>query len=297
MQELCYEAKTKYYNILLFYGEGEPKGGFQEGDAQIAIGRIISVMQELSCFVNRCNLVVKNTIHQMASLYTNNKNGPTLIDVTDVHFQTVYKHLGELLTTLITLDEIIDIQVTLREHWTLYKRMISSIHHDPTRFGITKEKLLPFEKLISRLENQLLEGRIFLSCMEQGYDDGKAFVSKNSYFAEEFFLNIKNYFMLIEPKIGDNAELNARRRIVDICALYVLYYSLFRIVDKKFFKSLWDVYKKLPGIHLVGNVLWFPDQFFGKFSPMISIIDRKSQEMVKSQRQLYLQQKSQSLPK
>ncbi|XP_067134049.1 WASH complex subunit 4 isoform X3 [Centruroides vittatus] len=297
MQELCYEAKTKYYNILLFYGEGEPKGGFQEGDAQIAIGRIISVMQELSCFVNRCNLVVKNTIHQMASLYTNNKNGPTLIDVTDVHFQTVYKHLGELLTTLITLDEIIDIQVTLREHWTLYKRMISSIHHDPTRFGITKEKLLPFEKLISRLESQLLEGRIFLSCMEQGYDDGKAFVSKNSYFAEEFFLNIKNYFMLIEPKIGDNAELNARRRIVDICALYVLYYSLFRIVDKKFFKSLWDVYKKLPGIHLVGNVLWFPDQFFGKFSPMISIIDRKAQEMVKSQRQLYLQQKSQSLPK
>lgn len=299
MQELCYEAKTKFYNALLFYGEGEPKGGFQEGDAQIAIGRIISIMQELSCFVNRCNLVIKNTIHQMASLYSNNKNGPTLIDVTDVHFQTVYKHLGELLTTLITLDEIIKTQDTLREHWTLYKRMITSVHHDPTRFGVTKEKLIPFEKLISRLENQLLlEGRIFLSCMEQGYDDGKAFVSKNSLFAEEFSLNIKNYFMLIEPKIGDSAELNARQRIVDICALYVLYYSLFRIVDKKFLKTLWDVYKKLPAIHLVGNVLWFPCEFLMlKIPPMINNIDRKTQEMVKSQRQLYLQQKSQSLPK
>lgn len=134
--------------------------------------------------------------------------------------------------------------------------------------------------------------------MEQGYDDGKAFVSKNSLFAEEFSLNIKNYFMLIEPKIGDSAELNARQRIVDICALYVLYYSLFRIVDKKFLKTLWDVYKKLPAIHLVGNVLWFPCEFLMlKIPPMINNIDRKTQEMVKSQRQLYLQQKSQSLPK
>ena len=50
------------------------------------------------------------------------RNGPKLLDVSDVHFQVVYEHLGDLLGVLITLDEIIDNQGTLRDHWTLYKR-------------------------------------------------------------------------------------------------------------------------------------------------------------------------------
>lgn len=77
-------------------------------------------------------------------------------------FQTVYKQLGSLLTTLLTLDEIVDGQVTLREHWTQYKRMLVSIHHNPSKLGLAVDKLRPLEKLISKLESQLLEGNIFL---------------------------------------------------------------------------------------------------------------------------------------
>lgn len=36
--------------------------------------------------------------------------------------QPIYEHLGNILTVLITLDEIIDNQAMLKEHWTLYKR-------------------------------------------------------------------------------------------------------------------------------------------------------------------------------
>lgn len=50
------------------------------------------------------------------------RNGPKLLDVSDVHFQVVYEHLGDLLGVLITLDEIIENQGTLKDHWTLYKR-------------------------------------------------------------------------------------------------------------------------------------------------------------------------------
>ena len=38
--------------------------------------------------------------------------------------QSVYEHLGDLLTVLITLDEIIVTQASLKEHWTLYKRCV-----------------------------------------------------------------------------------------------------------------------------------------------------------------------------
>ena len=55
-------------------------------------------------------------------LFLCRRNGPKLLDVSDVHFQVVYEHLGDLLGVLITLDEIIDNQGTLRDHWTLYKR-------------------------------------------------------------------------------------------------------------------------------------------------------------------------------
>lgn len=34
----------------------------------------------------------------------------------------MYEHLGELLTVLLTLDEIVDNHVTLKDHWTMYKR-------------------------------------------------------------------------------------------------------------------------------------------------------------------------------
>ena len=36
--------------------------------------------------------------------------------------QVVFEHIGDLLVILITLDEIIHQQQTLKEHWILYKR-------------------------------------------------------------------------------------------------------------------------------------------------------------------------------
>jgi len=36
--------------------------------------------------------------------------------------QVIYECVGRLLTVLITLDSIIENQVMLRDHWTLYKR-------------------------------------------------------------------------------------------------------------------------------------------------------------------------------
>lgn len=66
-----------------------------------------------------------------------------------------------MLATLVTLDEIIESQGTLREHWTLYKRMVKSVHHNTGRFNVTPEKLRHFENMITKLETQLLEGRIF----------------------------------------------------------------------------------------------------------------------------------------
>lgn len=301
VDDLCIEARRKYFPALLFYGEGETseREALQDGEAHVYIGRMIPFMQELSCFVKHINVVVKNIVHQLSALYTSRgKNGAPIIDVTDVHFQTVYKHLGSLLTILVTFDEIIDGQVTLREHWTQYKRMLVSIHHNQSKLGFAAEKLRPFEKLIGKLEKQLLEGSIFLDCVEQNFDDSKNFVTKNSALADEFALNIKNQFMVIESKLGQTNEFDARLKLPDVFCLFVLHFQLFRTTDKKFLKTLWDVHKKVPAVPLIFNVLFFPDQFFITRLPVLARnIERRAQEAVKLSKQNYLMQHNQNLPK
>ncbi|CAE1304616.1 MRT43 [Acanthosepion pharaonis] len=167
IQTLEHEAKQKFYNALLFYGEGEVDSNLPECEGQIQMGRMMPLLQELSCFVTRIYEVVKNVVQQLAALYTTPKSGTKLIDVTGVHFQVVFGHLGDLLTVLITLDKIIENHAVLKDHWTLYKRMLKSVRHNPTKFNIPDEKLRPFEKLMLTLEGQLLDGVIFQGMLKK----------------------------------------------------------------------------------------------------------------------------------
>ncbi|XP_070267060.1 WASH complex subunit 4 isoform X3 [Myotis yumanensis] len=300
IKKLKYEAETKFYNGLLFYGEGVTDSSMLEGDCQIQMGRFISFLQELSCFVTRCYEVVMNVVHQLAVLYINNKVAPKIIETTGVHFQTMYEHLGELLTVLLTLDEIIDNHITLKDHWTMYKRLLKSVHHNPSKFGIQEEKLKPFEKFLLKLEGQLLDGMIFQACIEQQFDslNGGVSVSKNSTFAEEFAHSIRSVFANVEARLGEPSEIDQRDKYVGICGLFVLHFQIFRTIDKKFYKSLLDICKKVPAITLTANIIWFPDNFLiQKIPAAAKLLDRKSLQAIKIHRDTFLQQKAQSLTK
>lgn len=60
MKELCHEAKSRFHDALLFYGEGSlSSNNVPDGESQVAVGRMIGLMQDLSCHVSRCYLVAK----------------------------------------------------------------------------------------------------------------------------------------------------------------------------------------------------------------------------------------------
>ncbi|ELU08313.1 hypothetical protein CAPTEDRAFT_221991 [Capitella teleta] len=293
LDSLKHEAENKFYPALLFYGEGEIEGESPDGRAQIQMGRMMPFLQELSCFVIRCYDVVRHVLHQLSALYSNGKSSPIVMDVSNVHFQSVYEHLGEILTVLITLDEIIDNQNMLKEHWTLYKRMLKSVKHNPQRFNIPDEKLRPFEKLLMTLEGQLLDGFIFQNCVEQIFDQGQMLVTKNSLFAEEFALNIRSYLSQLEPRLGETNEVNHRHSLVGTIALYVLHFQLYRVIDKKIFKQFWDLYKKIPGVWLIGSIIWYPNEFlFQKLPHMAKALDKKALQTAGQARLNWLQQKN-----
>ncbi|ESO99519.1 hypothetical protein LOTGIDRAFT_113446 [Lottia gigantea] len=296
MSHLKHEAETKFYNALLFYGEGEPEEGLEEGEAQVQMGRMIPLFQELSCFVSRSYDVIRNICQQLSALHNSYKSGPKLIDVTDVHFTPVYSHMADLLGVLITLDSIISNQSFIRDHWMLYKRMVKSVRHDPGKFNVPEEKLRPFEKLLMSLEGKLLDGMIYQNCVEQQFDSNTINCSKNPNLAEEFAINIKDILVELEGRIGENNEIDHRYKFVGVCGLYILHFQIFRVVDKKLFKQLWDIYKKIPCVHIMGNVVWFPCQFIQSRLPNIDqLLDRKAQLAVQTQQTTWLQQKTQLL--
>ncbi|XP_062316984.1 WASH complex subunit 4 isoform X1 [Osmerus eperlanus] len=300
VKKLKYEAETKFYNGLLYYGEGVSDSSVLEGELQVQMGRFISFLQELSCFVARCFEVVVNIVHQLAALYNSNKGATKIIESSGVHFQTVYEHLGELLVVLLTLDEIMENHTTLKDHWKMYKRLLKSVHHNPGKFSIPEEKLKPFEKLLLRLEGQLLDGMIFQACVEQRFDDpGEGVcVSKNSAFAEEFALNIRTIFTNVESKIGEPSEIDQRDKYAGVCGLFVLHFHIFRTIDKKLYKALLDVCKKVPAVTLTANIIWFPDAFLiAKVPAAAKLMDRKSLQAIRAQRDAFLQHKAQTLTK
>ncbi|KAM8861816.1 WASH complex subunit 4 [Synchiropus picturatus] len=300
VKKLKYEAETKFYNGLLFYGEGVSEISIVEGDSQIQMGRFVSFLQELSCFVSRCYEVVTNIIQQLAALYNSNKGATKIIESSSVHFQIVYEHLGELLVVLLTLDEIMENHSTLKDHWQMYKRLLKSVQHNPGKFSIPEDKLKPFEKLLLRLEGQLLDGTILQTCVEQRFDEtAEGFaVAKNTAFAEEFALNIRTIFSNVESKIGEPSEVDQRDKYASVCGLFVLHFHIFRSIDKKFYKALLDICKKVPAVTLTANIIWFPDTFLvAKVPAGAKLMDKKSLQAIRAHRDTYLQQRAQTLTK
>ncbi|XP_069694005.1 WASH complex subunit 4 isoform X2 [Periplaneta americana] len=291
------EAREKYYDTILFYAEGG-EGNLQDGAIQLLVSRMLPHLQELSCFVKRCEQVAVQIVEQLAALYTTSKDAPRVINATGVHFQDVFDHLGDILVMLITLDEMLSNHSTLHEHWIVYKRTVKSVHHDPSKFGVDCEKLKNFERLLLEIENHLLSGKVLQKMVEKSFDGAKGFISKNVSLAEEFNSFLKNAITDLEMKAVEQLDSDHLILWVKLSALYVLNFNLFGVVDKKLFKQLWDLNKKIPAVTLVGNVLWFPEQFLlAHLTHMAKLIDKKTQQAVQSRRQAFLQQKAQNLPR
>jgi WASH complex subunit 7 len=167
--------------------DGEP----EEGDAQLKVGKMMPYLMDLQAFVGRVYQVIKNMIQQMASLYHNHQQlynksfkgvcGNQASAVcshshtrhchcclaihVQVHLNTVFHMMSELLTVLITLDEIIGQNPNFKLAWSMYKRMSKTIRSDASRYGTDEERMLQFEKLLLQIEGFLLDGRIYHVCV------------------------------------------------------------------------------------------------------------------------------------
>ncbi|GCB75422.1 hypothetical protein scyTo_0020909, partial [Scyliorhinus torazame] len=94
------------------------------------------------------------------------------------------------------------------------------------------------------------------------------------------------------------SEIDQRDKYVGVCALFVLHFQIFRTLDKKLYKSLLDVCKKVPAITLTANIIWLADRFLlCKMASAAKVAEKKNVQSIKIQRETFLQQKAQTLTK
>ena len=107
MTELLAVADDTFYGPLMLFGCAEEKNrGFVGGEGEQLIGRMLSLFQELNNYVDRCNALTVNVIHQLASLYHARQK---LYQYTfrQVHLLPPFEGMAELLAVLVRVDSII----------------------------------------------------------------------------------------------------------------------------------------------------------------------------------------------
>lgn len=82
----------------------------------------------------------------------------------------VFDLIGRALSLIYILDQVVEQNDYLLEHWNLYKRMIKVVKPDPTRFGTTPQNLKTLEKILIRLDKTVLSGCCLQSVLSQNWD-------------------------------------------------------------------------------------------------------------------------------
>lgn len=104
-------------------------------------------------------------------------------------------------------------------------------------------------------------------------------------------------FSFVVTISGEANEVDQRIHLVGVTSLFILHFQIFRALDKRMFRSVWDLYKKVPCVHLLGNVVWFGNEFLLTRLPSAGqqLLDRKTQLAAQQQQVQWLQTKNQGL--
>jgi WASH complex subunit 7 len=119
-------VEENFYPALIMFGQakhGEEENEVKPGDDELHIGRMLPYFQDISNFVDRCNSITVNMIHQLSSLYQSfQKLWKSTFKL--VHLHPVFDALGSLLEVMITIDAIVidnpNLASMLIESYVLY---------------------------------------------------------------------------------------------------------------------------------------------------------------------------------
>ncbi|KAL5260221.1 hypothetical protein ACHWQZ_G010367 [Mnemiopsis leidyi] len=297
LSSLCLEVSQlkqqlfkNFIPSLLMYGERSDCDSLAKGEAQLMIGRMLPLLQEIRCFITRSQEVARNIISQLDILYGQEKVAQSIV-TKDVHFLTVFEALGMLFTLQVVLDEIIENSHLLNEHWTLYRSILRSIHKSD-QFNFDEKKLRTFEKLLSALEVELFDGHIFQNCIKQKLPQ------LSNGFQNELSYATTSLLSTYDSAVASSKDKEIQLGLLSPITLFIFHSQVFHVQDRKTFRQIWDLHKKIAFIQIAGPVMLPITSFLKRSLPFSGkFVDKKMDTAVVTSRQAFLQNTTQNLSK
>jgi len=162
------QAEGKFFTPLYFFGhtQNDDLEDWSDGLLEAQVGLMLPLLQEAQNFVVRVGRVVHSLVRQVRALLSGKFAG----GFKEIKLGPVVCSLGDALRVLITLDTIIAGNRQLGVAWQKYKRLADIIRSDPGKFGHDSGAAGKFFELLSGLDQGLLQGKNFGTCIDQAFE-------------------------------------------------------------------------------------------------------------------------------
>eukprot|EP00760_Papus_ankaliazontas_P025753 PhM_4_TR286/c0_g15_i1/m.80545/K18465/MRT43, SWIP; WASH complex subunit 7 len=281
MATLQDEAREVLIPALALFGESSDISSAAKTSAlaseELFFPRMMPVLMDLWNYRERCTEVVRNVVQQFACIYDekNRKRG-VLTPYLSVHFTPVWRGLGSLIATLVTMDEIIRQNDNFIKFSTIFKRMMRNARSQPDKFDTDEVRMKRFDALLNSISHDVLDDRLTEPILTAIYDDSGVNVHGNNVLHDEMRQNLRDLLKSSTQYLGTPVELDSRRQIMGVYSLCLLYFRIFQDrvkkdpESKKLFKELFDLHKVIPVVHLHGTYYWQLGQSLAQRLPILT---------------------------
>ncbi|CAG9854952.1 unnamed protein product [Phyllotreta striolata] len=248
MMTLIKEAEDIYPSFVMY------EDSLHKISRHKSISRILEPLQRVHLFTKRVQTVVVLSLKQICCLLGKNIYSSGSYSA----FPEVLHKIGDLLICLLKLDGLLDNQI-IKDHWFWYRKYIRNQSHS-NKLGVDRNKIRSLDKMLQIFENDLLMGHILKGVIEKCFEDKTFYYQlKNCTLNQEINSFIASMLAELEKDDEFSREIWLKMNI-----FVVLYFNIFESTDKKLIKRILDVNKKYSTCTLIGNIMWYPEQFLLK---------------------------------
>jgi WASH complex subunit 7 len=277
---------TEVYNILkngeyeilfplIVYGESaDDDEKIEDGEAENQIAKMLPFFNELFEKVTKLLSISINILNQCGALYNkSNKNYNESFN--KISLFKPFEYLGKILSFFLAIDTVVEENTNLTAHWKLYRLMFNRCKGDPNKFGFTDDQSRKLERVIKKLEGSILSGKLYYNCLNhlinntgELLNNQMVSLSKN----KEFISHLTNFFKIKFEKLNTDinclTETNEKTQFFQVLSVFGYYNILMKTeADKKFFKLVWAMQKKLTHVPIVSHVLFNVEKFMKGIHP------------------------------
>ncbi|XP_045494622.1 WASH complex subunit 4 [Colias croceus] len=277
------EAFDKHFKFLSLYDE------YTSSD----ISHQMQSICLLNAFVIRCNDTLNNVLSQVFAVFREE-----IVNINGIQWHYIINNIGELFTILV-LTELLISKCSIQTKWNAFVKAFKSQNSSGRSLDINEDRLNSVNGAIDIITARLMSDDVVQNSLSNLLNLRKKDLPGKvcGTVMTEFTQYIKQALINLDKFIQDKPNSDNMYKCIKINALFVLNCHLFSNNDKKLFKSLSEINAKAHSIYIIGNAIWFPEQFLHRYIPSLSTNSNKlSQAMLKA-RQAYMNSKKLSLAK